>query len=102
MTFTREQLQHFADLFIGNQADYALQLPTGRYRRVGFPVTLEVIEAHLLGEWTLGTYLISENGVCFFAVFDADQENGLLLLADLRRKLAAEGIPSYLEQSRRG
>lgn len=83
-------------------ATYALQLPTGRYRRVGFPITLEVIEAHLTGSCTIGTYLMDEQGVCFFAVFDADQENGLWLLADLRCKLASSGIPSYLEQSRRG
>jgi hypothetical protein len=102
MILITEQLQHFADRFIGNQTDYALQLPTGRYRRVGFPVTLEVIEAHLTGSCTMGTYVISDRGVCFFAVFDADQDNGLLRLADLRRELAASGIPSYLEQSRRG
>jgi len=102
MALTTEQLQHFADCFIGNQTDYALQLPTGRYRRVGFPVTLEVIEAHLTGECTMGTYVISDRGVCFFAVFDADQANGLLLLSDLWRELAASDIPSYLEQSRRG
>lgn len=107
--FTTEHLQHFADRFIGRQSDYALQLPTGRYRRVGFPLSLEVVEAHLTGECTIGTYLLDEQGMCFFAVFDADQENGLQLLADLRCKLAREGvpssresIPSYLEQSRRG
>ena len=102
MSLTLEHLQHFADRFIGRQSDYALQLPTGRYRRVGFPISLEVIEAHLTGECTIGTYLLDEQGNCFFAVFDADQEDGLRLLADLRRELATAGIPSYLEQSRRG
>ena len=97
-----EQARCFADLFIGRQSDYALQLSTGRYRRVGFPVLLEVVQAHLAGSCTMGTYVMDEKGLCFFAVFDADQENGLLALAELRRRLAAEGIPSYLEQSRRG
>jgi hypothetical protein len=45
---------------------------------------------------------MNEQGVCSFAVFDADREDGLRCLADLQCKLAASGIPSYLEQSRRG
>jgi len=97
-----DQAQGFADLFIGRQSDYALQLSTGRYRRIGLPVSLEVIQEHLAGSCTMGTYLMDEQGQCFFAVFDADQPDGLGMLADVRRQLAGEAIPSYLEVSRRG
>lgn len=101
-TYTDEQARLFANLFIGRQSDYALQLSTGRYRRAGFPVSLEAIHAHLDGLCTLGTYVRDERGRCFFAVFDADQDDGLSQLVDLRRQLAGDGLPSYLEASRRG
>lgn len=101
-SYTDEQARLFAGFFIGRQSDYALQLSTGRYRRVGFPVSLEAIHAHLEGSCTLGTYLMDEWGMCLFAVFDADQDDGLYQLADLRRRFSRDGIPSYLEASRRG
>jgi len=97
-----EQARFFADLFIGRQSDYALQRSDGRYRRVGCPVSLEVIRAHLAGSCTIGTYVMDEQGCCSFAVFDADQDDGLLQLFDLRQYLSLEGVPSYLEASRRG
>lgn len=100
--FTELQAQQLADLFIGRQSDYALQTADGRYRRIGFPVNLAVIQKHLNGLCTMGTYLIDEQGNCFFATFDADQENGLEMLAQLQRTLASDGILAYLEESRRG
>ena len=99
---TLEQARLVADLFIGRSSDYALQLSTGRYRRVGLPISLEVVREHLRGSCTLGTYLLDEHSACCFAVFDADQPDGLAVLAAVRRRLAADGIPSYLEASRRG
>ena len=99
---TSEQARRLADLCIGRQSDYALQTAAGRYRRVGLPVSLSVVQSHLAGSCTMGTYLMDEQGQCFFAVFDADQAQGLEQLATLRRRLAGEGIPSYLEASRRG
>ncbi|MGH2506587.1 MAG: TOTE conflict system archaeo-eukaryotic primase domain-containing protein [Ktedonobacteraceae bacterium] len=99
---TEEQARLLADLFIGRQSDYALQTPDGRYRRVGCSVNLDVLQEHLNGSCTIGSYLIDEQGNCFFATFDADQENGLEILADVRRTLAGDGIPAYLEMSRRG
>lgn len=99
---TEQQAQLLADLFIGRQSDYALQTATGRYRRIGLPVSLSAVQDHLNGSCTMGTYLIDEQGRCFFAVFDADQVHGLELLAEVQRTLAGNGIPSYLEQSRRG
>lgn len=99
---TKEQAQLLSDLFIGRQDDYAVQTSIGRYRRIGLPVSIPLLQDHLTGSCTIGTYLIDEQGNCFFAVFDADQDQGLALLAEVKRRLASEGIPSYLEQSRRG
>jgi len=69
---------------------------------VGQPLTREVLRAHLLGRLSLGSYVIDEAGCCRFALYDADGEDGLPVLLSLQRRLAADGIPAYLEGSRRG
>ena len=95
-------LQAFAQRFISRRDDYALQQASGRYRRVGAPVTTSVLRRHLTGVETMGTYVIDEAGRCRFAVYDADMPDGLSLLAEVQAKLAADGIASFLEASRRG
>ena len=92
----------FAGRFISRRDDYALQQPTGRYRRIGAPVTAAVLRRHVAGTLTMGTYVIDEAGRCRFAVYDADTPDGLALLAEVQGRLAADGIPSHLEGSRRG
>lgn len=98
----RTTLLAFAQRFISRRDDYALQQVTGRYLRVGAPVTAAVLRRHLAGIETMGTYVIDEAGRCRFAVYDADTPGGLSLLAEVQARLAADGIPSYLEGSRRG
>ncbi len=102
LTISRAQLQTYARLFVGRRNDYALQQPSGRYRRAGRPLSYEALRLHLLGMHTLGTYVIDEQGTCRFAVFDADGDDGVSVLATLQQQLQAENIPSYLEASRRG
>lgn len=97
-----EQLAPFADLFIGRRDDFAVQRSDGRYRRAGSRVDLLDLGEHLAGRRTMGTYVIDEQGCCAFAVYDADGVYGLPLLDEVRLRLAAAGIVSYLEQSRRG
>ncbi len=87
---------------LGRQDDYAIQQRDGRYLRTFRPLSPEVLAAHLAGKITIGTYVRDERGDCHFAVFDADQENGLALLVNLQEELAREHAPSYLEASRRG
>ncbi|MGH2507053.1 MAG: TOTE conflict system archaeo-eukaryotic primase domain-containing protein [Ktedonobacteraceae bacterium] len=101
-TSTDAQAQLLANFCLGRLSDYAVQEADGHYRRVGAPITLTVMRRHLDGVHTIGTYLMDEQGYCFFAVFDADQENGLHLLAHVQERLEADGIHSYLEASRRG
>src|SRR5690242_12689309 len=92
----------YADLFVGRRDDHAIQLSTGRYRRVGQPLTPIMIGDHLLGRRPYGTYVMNTDGWCRFAVIDADTDDGLERLWALHEELAAQGIASYLEASRRG
>lgn len=98
----RSDVLRFASFFVGRRSDYATQQANGRYRRAGHPLTVDTLRGHLIGLQTLGTYLYDEQGWCRAAVFDADSENGLPLLAGIQSRLAASGIVSYLETSRRG
>src|SRR5215471_16395614 len=90
--------------FVGGGDDYAVQQEDGRYLRVGRPLTYSALRRHLAGVETIGTYVIDEQGTCRCAVFDSDLagEAGLQQLAAVQATLAAAGIPSHLEESRRG
>jgi len=87
---------------IGRQDDYAVQHRDGHYTRAFRPLSPTVLAAHLAGEMTIGTYVRDAQGSCRFAVFDADQEDGLARLTNLQAEFAREQVPSYLERSRRG
>jgi hypothetical protein len=102
MFWSERQLQQFAHLFVGRLSDYAVQGADGRYRRVGAPISVEVLKEHLMGSLTMGTYVLDEQNQASFAVYDADQEDGLLILVEVWYGLALDGIPAYLEKSRRG
>jgi hypothetical protein len=94
----------YSALFVSRHDDYAMQTATGRYKRVGKPLTHADLYDHLIGRRTYGTYVIDETGNCRFAVIDADTESGDLLarLWVIQDELATQGIVSYLERSRRG
>src|SRR5437660_947425 len=102
LMFDRSLLQHFAHFFVSRRDDFARQTETGRYVRVGRPVSSHDLVWHLEGQYTLGTYVIDECGRCRFAVYDDDTDEGLLTLWSVQQALAAQGIPSHLEHSRRG
>src|SRR5947209_6176718 len=87
---------------IGRRNDYALQQGNGRYLRVGSAVTLDALRGHVAGLNTIGTYVIDAQGGTRFAVFDADSLDGLVQLLAVQRRLAADGVASALEGSRRG
>lgn len=89
-------------LCIGRHDDYAVQRQDGHYTRAFRPLSPEILAAHLAGNMTIGTYVRDEKGYCRFAVFDADQEDGLARLAELQAELAQEQVPAYMERSRRG
>src|SRR5689334_1447357 len=96
------ELELFIQTFASRRDDFALQRTDGGYVRVGRPLTMQEVYAHLTGKQTIGSYVIDERGQCPYAVFDADSENGLHILRGVQVHLEAGAIPSYLELSRRG
>jgi len=88
--------------FIQRKDLYARQLDDGRYLCVRKPLQEQHLIAHLRGEITLGTYVLDTNSLARFAVIDADDDLQLARLAGMRGSLARDGVPSYLEASRRG
>ncbi|HEY6406281.1 MAG TPA: CHC2 zinc finger domain-containing protein [Ktedonobacteraceae bacterium] len=95
-------LNDYASVFVSRRDDYAVQQLSGRYLRMNRPLTGRALCNHLDGAESLGTYVIDERGRCRFVVFDADRHDGLDVLLDVQGQLAQDGIPSYLELSRRG
>jgi hypothetical protein len=61
-----------------------------------------LLAAHLAGELTLGTYVLDQDSQAGYVVLDADDGAGEERLARLAAALEGEGVPGYLEQSRRG
>src|SRR5437588_4775628 len=99
---TTSLLNEYSRMFVSRRDDYAVQQGNGRYLRVGRPLTKIALRNHLDGVESLGTYVIDERGRCRFAVFDADAHHGLDVLLGVQGQLANDGVPSYLERSRRG
>jgi hypothetical protein len=102
MAFTDTDLVPLVRTCIGRHNDYAVQRADGLYYRSRRLLTYEVLRRHVAGIETIGTYLINEQGCCRFAVFDADSDEGLFRLIGVQTRLAGDGVPSYLEASRRG
>jgi hypothetical protein len=102
LVVSERHLHILAARCLGRRNDYALQRDNGRYRRVGSSVTLEVLQRHVAGLDTIGAYVVNEQNTCHYAVFDADNLDGLVELLGVQCRLAADGIDSALEGSRRG
>ncbi|EFH86286.1 zinc finger CHC2-family protein [Ktedonobacter racemifer DSM 44963] len=102
VSFSREELGVLVNTCIGRRNDYAVQRDDGGYLRAGRVLTYDLVQAHLAGQVTLGTYVIDEQGCCRFGVFDCDKRGGLVDLVEVQERLAADGIVSHLEASRRG
>lgn len=99
---TESLLNEYSRMFVSRRDDYAMQQRSGRYVRANRPMTKTVLRNHLDGAESLGTYVIDELGRCRFAVFDVDTHDGLDVLRGVQGQLAFDGVPSYLERSRRG
>lgn len=88
---------------------YTRQLDDGSYICIRKPLEISHLVAHLEGEISLGTYVLDPSslprffrGQARFIMFDADEGFQFEQLIHLARDLAKEGVPSYLEESRRG
>ena len=95
-------LDLFLETFVSRRNDFALQRTDGGYVRAGRAICPHEVHRHLSGAQTIGSYVIDEHGCCRYAVFDANSEDRLHVLHGVQSQLAAEGIASYLELSRRG
>lgn len=81
---------------------YARQLPDGRYVAVKEPLLAQHVIDHLKGKVTLGAYVLDEGSQARYTVLDADDDVSYHTLFKLADSLREEGIPSYMESSRRG
>jgi hypothetical protein len=107
-----ELLQAFADTFIARFDTYPYQLPDGSYIRAhaNLPDGIKQyhslqtghLESHLTGQHTLGVYMLNPQSETTRIVLDDDSDNGLKRLQEIGIDLQRQGLPSYLEQSRRG
>jgi len=61
-------------LFVNCHDDYAIQQPAKGYLRFGKPLTLKVIEQHLAGTVTVGTYQLNDFNCVKWLCFDLDPE----------------------------
>ncbi|OGO37331.1 MAG: hypothetical protein A2W35_02530 [Chloroflexi bacterium RBG_16_57_11] len=88
--------------FIQRTDMFASQLEDGRYVTIKEPLAERHLTLHLEGHITLGAYILASDSTTRIMALDADGENGLVDLANLSFELDREGIPTYLETSRRG
>lgn len=72
------------------------------YFTVAEPMHVGLLQQHLRGELTLGTYLLNPGSKARFLVLDADNLQQWRQLQTLAQSLAAEGVTGYLERSRQG
>lgn len=98
----RSLLNVFFHTFVSRRNAFAVQRPDGGYWSIKHPLMVRDVVNHLAGKQTLGSYVIDEQGLCSYAIFDADSEGGLSDLWKLQTHLASQATPSYLEASRRG
>ena len=89
-------------MFFQRRDLYPRQLDDGRYICIQKPLKSWHVAAHLRGEITLGTYVLSADSLARFIVFDADDEARFDRLKEMARYFSGQGATGYLEQSRRG
>lgn len=88
--------------FIQRWDVYPRQREDGSYVCVYQPLKDHHLLAHLEGEITLGAYVLSRDNSARYIVFDADTNAQMGQLEAMAKSLSAEGVPSFIEDSRRG
>ena len=90
------------DVFIQRSDLYPKQMDDGSYLCIHKPLNTKHLTQHMQGELTLGTYVLDENSMARFVVFDADDDSEMERLVTMTRILQVHNVPGYLERSRRG
>lgn len=88
--------------FIQRRDMYPHQLEDGSYITVHQPLLEQNLTAHLRGDLTLGAYLLRPDATGRFVAIDADDNRTWKAILQAARLLSSNGLPSYLESSRRG
>jgi hypothetical protein len=88
--------------FLTRRQPYARQQEDASYRWVFQRLDRLALLAHLQGKETLALASRDELGQCRWVCVDADEPDGLFQLLLVRQTLTDQGLPSLLEQSRRG
>ena len=94
--------QEMDHTFILRHDLYSRQLEDGSYVCVQKPLNAGHLIAHLKGDLTLGAYTLDVESKTRYIVFDADDSEQFARLVNMAGRLDQQGVPSYLEQSRRG
>jgi hypothetical protein len=102
MNIQEARIAAYKDLFVHRDDVHAHQKPDGRYFLRLAPVTDEVVKAHLEGRITAGWYVLDRGSTAKWVVLDADSADGIERLQHCFLSLDKLGVPSTLEQSRRG
>lgn len=97
-----ETLAGYTQTFIAHFDHYPLQKSDGTYLAVREPLTLSIVEAHVLGTTTIGVYALDTQNQARWLCLDADDELEWHGLWRLAHHLARQELTSYLELSRRG
>lgn len=98
----RGAVQKYGGLFVNRRDMYAWQKKDGSYICVRKPLTYRLLWRHLEGRTTLGVYSLDQNNRGKWLALDADDDREWAIVMRTADRLSGKGIPSYLEQSRRG
>jgi len=98
----KEHIDTYRSLFIHQEGRFAAQTARGSYVLRPRPVSDELVQQHLAGDFTAGWYAFRDDGTITWACVDSDEDDGLRDLSRLWDHFRQYDVPSYLEQSRRG
>lgn len=101
------ELEHYRhaieELFISRRDCYPLQHQGQRlWKTVKEPLTDEAIEAHLIGQHTIGAYALNKHSRAKFVALDADSDEAWEQLRAAAAAMTFDSICCHLEQSRKG
>lgn len=92
----------YAEQLLTRRDTYAVQQSDGRYLRVDAPLDRAALMAHLTGVQTVAFYALNHQRQARWVCFDSDAQDGLAHLLVVQQALAALGITTLREASRRG
>ena len=92
----------YATTFIHRYDMYPIQRPDGSYITLKRKLSLDLIASHLQGFVTLGAYALDTDSQARWICLDADTREQWEGVFKLAATLGRQGVPDYLELSRRG